>query len=88
MPRSVARHNDDHDDDDWDDSDAADSDEDDTITCPHCRREIYADAVRCPHCENYLSDDDEADKNPDRKPWWIGVGVAVCLYIVYRWIVG
>jgi hypothetical protein len=42
--------------------------------------------VRCPHCENYLSEEDEAA--PSRKPWWIIVGVLVCLYVVYRWIVG
>ena len=85
MPRSFA-HPDDED--DWDEDGRADSAEDDTFTCPHCRREIYADAVRCPYCENYLSDEYEAEQNPARKPWWIGVGVAVCLYIVYRWIVG
>jgi hypothetical protein len=50
------------------------------------KREIHEDSVRCPHCENYLSEEDAAA--PSRKPWWIIVGVLVCLYVVYRWIVG
>ena len=76
MPRRVAEE------DDWPD----DRDEEETIPCPHCKREIHEDSVRCPHCENYLSEEDEAA--PSRKPWWIVVGVLVCLYVVYRWIVG
>ena len=67
--------------DDWDDDD-----DEETIPCPHCRREIHEDSVRCPHCEQYLSDEDTAA--PSRKPWWLIVGVIVCLYVVYRWIVG
>jgi hypothetical protein len=63
-----------------------DEDEEPTIPCPHCRRQIHEDSPRCPYCENYLSDEEEAP--PSRKPWWIIVGVIVCLYLVYRWIAG
>ena len=77
MPRRISE--DEWDGDEWDD-------EEPTISCPYCRREIHEDAVRCPHCENYLSEEDEPA--PSRKPWWLIVGVIVCLYLVYRWIVG
>jgi hypothetical protein len=72
---------------DWDDDelDVVDDDDDDepTIPCPHCRREIHEDAQRCPYCEQYISSEDA----PVRKPWWLVLGVGVCLYVVYRWIV-
>jgi transposase-like protein len=71
MPRRVA------DDDDWDD-------EDSTVPCPYCRQEIHEDSPRCPHCGNYISEEDTA---PAHKPWWLLVGVLLCLYAVYRWIV-
>jgi len=51
--------------------------------CPYCRRPIHDDAERCPECGAYLSREDE----PYRKPWWLIVGVAACLYAVYRWVV-
>ena len=53
------------------------------IPCPFCHHDIYEDAVRCPHCERYISDDDRRKK----KSWLIIIGAALCLYIVYRWIV-
>jgi hypothetical protein len=47
---------------------------------------------RCPpilglrtYCEHYIS---EEDAPPARKPWWIILGTLLCLYIVYRWIMG
>lgn len=63
--------------DDWDD-------EVDTVPCPHCREPIPEDAPRCPYCENYISDEDQPAA---AKPWWLILGVAACLYAVYRWIV-
>ncbi len=66
------------DEEDWDE-------EEDTISCPYCQRTIHEDSVRCPHCEQYLSTE---DSSPARKPWWILVGALLCLYAVYRWIVG
>jgi hypothetical protein len=58
--------------------------EEDTITCPYCRREIHHDSVCCPHCEQYLSREDQP---PSPRPWWILVGVLVCLVIVFWWII-
>lgn len=63
--------------------DAPGVDADVTAPCPHCRRPIYDDAEWCPSCGVYLSNEDE----PDRKPWWLLVGVAICLYVVFRWVV-
>lgn len=82
-----------NDDADWDDFDPEfdedpDEDEDDesepTVECPYCSRSIHEDAQRCPYCEQYISED---DRPPERRPWWIVLGVIVCLYVVYRWIV-
>lgn len=83
MPRWI-----DDDEDDWDPEDdvdeaLGDDDEDVTTPCPHCRRSIYDDAEQCPSCGAYLSREDE----PDHKPWWLLVGVAICLYAVFRWVV-
>jgi uncharacterized paraquat-inducible protein A len=60
-------------------------DEDQTVECPSCHKFIYEDAERCPYCENYVS---EEETGPAHKPWWIIIGALVCLYVVYRWIVG
>ena len=68
-----------------DDDDAEDDDQEATVPCPYCGRQIHEDAQRCPSCEQYISAEDAP---PARKPWWIVVGVALCLYAVYRWIVG
>jgi len=56
-----------------------------TVPCPYCKREIYEGAERCPYCEQYIS---EEDSPPSRKPWWLLVGVLLCLYAVYRWVTG
>lgn len=68
-----------------DDDDYGDDDGEPLVPCPYCRREILEDVVRCPYCERYLSAEDAP---PSRKPWWIIVGALLCLYVVYRWIVG
>jgi hypothetical protein len=72
--------------DEWEDEPySADEDnEEPTVPCPYCRREIHEDAPRCPYCERYISAEDAP---PGRKSWWLIVGVAACLYAVYRWIV-
>jgi len=72
----------------WDDEDWADDDieeEDDaTIPCPYCRRAIHEDSVRCPYCEQYIS---EEDAPPGKRPWWIVVGVVLCLAAIGLWFV-
>ena len=63
----------------WDDN----GDDEPTVPCPYCRREIFEDSVRCPHCGEYLS---EEDSPAGAKPWWIVVGVLLCLAAVWVWI--
>lgn len=77
----------DDDEDDWEDDDYGEDDEEGepTVPCPYCRREIHEDAERCPYCEQYIS---TVDAPPSRKPGWILVTVAVCLYMIYRWSFG
>ncbi|MGQ0636877.1 MAG: zinc ribbon domain-containing protein [Planctomycetaceae bacterium] len=73
---------------DRDDGDVeADLDDEDasTIDCPYCGKAICEESPRCPHCGQYLS---QEDAPPGRKPLWIVIGVLLCLYIVYRWVVG
>lgn len=76
--------------DDFDDDDIVDENIDDdsfdTVPCPYCRGPIHEDAVRCPHCENYIS---AVDSPPLKlRPWWIILGVLLCLAIVYVWVTG
>lgn len=72
-------------DEDFDD-DAYDDDEGEpTIACPYCGAEIHEDAPRCPSCGEYISTEDAPVQ---RKPWWIVIGVAICLLLVYLWTVG
>lgn len=73
-------------DDDWSDDDSVDwSDDEDepTVPCPYCGAEIHEDAQRCPRCERYIS---EEDRPATLKPWWILVGVAAAMYVIYRWL--
>jgi hypothetical protein len=70
--------------DEWED-DPGDDDESETVPCPYCKRQIHEDAERCPYCEQYISAEDAP---PGRKPWWIIIGSLLCLYVIYRWIVG
>jgi hypothetical protein len=68
-----------------DDDDDDDEDGEPTIPCPYCRHEIHEDSQRCPFCASYISTEDAP---PSRKPWWMILGVAACLYAVYRWTFG
>jgi len=77
-------------DDEWEGDDYEDEfdDEDDeeaTVACPYCRREIHEDSQRCPYCEQYISQEDAPAAG---KPWWIIVGVIVCLLLLLGWIIG
>ena len=66
----------------WDD-DALDIDDESTIPCPYCRREIFEDSPQCPHCGQYIS---EEDAPAARRPWWIILGVLLCLLVTWLWI--
>jgi hypothetical protein len=91
VARRVAQDHDWEDDEsEWSDSDDEFEDDsedggDATIPCPYCKRAIHEDSPRCPYCEQYIS---EEDVPPARKPWWVILGALLCLYVVYRWIVG
>jgi hypothetical protein len=65
------------------DRDDEEGEDDDTMPCPYCRQPVYEDAERCPHCENYLS---REDAPPQGKPWWIVIGLLVCLIIAAGWV--
>ena len=84
MPRNRDDEFDDLDD-EFDDDFEAEDDDEPTVPCPYCRREIHEDAQQCLYCEAYIS---EEDAPANRKPWWIILGVVVCLYIVLRWVTG
>ena len=59
-----------------------DDEDDETIPCPHCRRPVFEDAERCPGCGRYLSTADA----PRRHPWWLVIGVLVCVWVVLKWL--
>jgi len=42
-------------------------------TCPSCGKPIYEESEQCPKCGTYL---DGTDAPPQRRPLWIGLGVA------------
>jgi len=77
--------------DEWDDQDfeddaddaSWDEEEEPTIDCPYCAVEIHEESQRCPSCGRYISQEDQPAQ---RQPWWIVVGVVVCLALVYLWI--
>lgn len=63
------------------DRDDADDADDETTPCPFCGKPVYEQAELCPHCGNYLSTEDA----PRHRPWWIWVGVILCLAGVLLW---
>jgi hypothetical protein len=66
-----------------DEPDDDDDGDDETVPCPHCLRPVYEDAVRCPHCGQYQSREDA----PRRHPWWLVIGVLICLALMSRWFI-
>jgi hypothetical protein len=67
-----------------DDYDSANNEDEPTIPCPYCREEIYEGSLCCPRCGQYLSAEDSP---PTRKPWWIIIGVLLCLAVIWVWFV-
>ncbi len=76
------------DEDDWGDDPAdeveSEADDEPTLPCPFCRREIHEEAERCPYCEQCISDE---DRRRGAKPWWIVIGVVLCLVMMLWWLV-
>jgi hypothetical protein len=72
------------DDDDYSGFDTSPDDSEATMPCPHCGEEIYDDAEQCPACGRYLSDEDSPAQS---QPWWILIGVAICILIVIAWMI-
>jgi hypothetical protein len=54
-----------------------------TMPCPYCQQEIFEDSPRCPQCGQYIS---EEDAPAARRPWWIIIGVLLCLCAIWIWI--
>jgi hypothetical protein len=67
------------------DSDDAGEIDDPTMPCPYCGKTIFEDAPQCPHCGQYILADDIP---PKAQPWWIVVGVVLCLCAALVWILG
>ena len=89
MPRRLPEKDEtDHRDDEWhgeDDGEAdpAVDDEEPTVPCPYCKRAIHEESQLCPYCDQYIS---QVDAPATRQPWWIIMGVVLCLYVVIRWL--
>jgi hypothetical protein len=88
MPHRFAGEDDGEEADGWADdeqeSDASSDNDEPTVPCPHCKEEIHEDAEWCPYCEQYISAEDTPAQS---RPWWIILGVLLCLWAVYQWIV-
>lgn len=69
--------------DDFESDSWEENDDESTILCPYCRCEIFEDSPRCPHCGEYISDEDFSLR---RKPWWIILGVLLCLLVIWVWV--
>jgi uncharacterized paraquat-inducible protein A len=70
-----------HDDsDDWSDETG---DDDATVPCPYCGQEMYEDSPRCPRCGQYISAEDAPQRH---MPWWIILGVVLCLCVILVWV--
>lgn len=84
MNRQVAEEPE-WDDEQWrqDDDGEWDEDGESTIPCPYCQREIFEDSPQCPHCGQYIS---KEDAPAGRRPWWIIIGVLLCLMVTWLWI--
>ncbi len=58
---------------DWD---AYSSEEDDWVTCPNCKAEVYHDAERCPECGDFIIDQTSSSS---QKPLWVIIIAAVLI---------
>jgi predicted nucleic acid-binding Zn ribbon protein len=81
------RWDDDEEDEDFENEpeDFGGDDDDGTVECPYCGEAMFDDVEQCPHCGKYLSDEDAPRR---RWPWWMWLGLAGALFVVWRWVVG
>lgn len=61
----------------------SDRDDDERADCPYCGERTYQGSEQCPACGQYLS----AEDTPARRPWWIVLGLLVCLAMAVGWAV-
>ena len=61
----------------------ADDGDDEVSDCPYCGSTIYEGSEQCAVCGRYISVEDA----PANRPWWIVVGLFVCLAIAVTWVV-
>jgi len=88
MPRDWKPDDDDLDDDEFQVADEeleAEGEENRLMECPHCGSSIWDESEQCPRCGTYL---EGSDAPPQRRPLWIGLGVAFCLMVFLLWIFG
>jgi hypothetical protein len=52
------------------------------MPCPFCLAVIFVESERCPACGRYLSENNQ----PGPRPWWIVLGILVCLAMAIYWI--
>ena len=52
------------------------------LPCPYCLAVLYEESTRCSHCGMLLSQDGISS----RKPWWVILGVLICLAVSIYWI--
>ena len=79
--------------DEWSDVDddydyVEDDDEVYTVACPACGCDVYEDAEQCPHCREYIT---SSSLNSgyvwrDRPVWWIVLGIAGILAVIWMLI--
>jgi hypothetical protein len=68
-----------------DEFDGAQDDADDSgglTPCPQCGRKIHEEAQKCEFCGQYAT----PEFAPWRRPWWLVVGVVICLFTIYLWM--
>ena len=61
-----------------------DDEDDETVPCPHCRR---AGVSRMPSAVPTAASTCRARTPRGRHPWWLVIGVLICLALVSRWII-
>ncbi len=73
--------------DDGDEYDEYDDDDSETVPCPACGQDVYADAERCPGCGEYIiASGSSSYLWKDRPVWWIVLGLMGILAMLYVFV--